>query len=63
MGDFLKEKQRHKLVKKGWKPIINGAYLILYKDEFAEDVWNAHCETLNENPDKEELYVLIVGTK
>jgi hypothetical protein len=63
MSAFLKEEQETKLSSIGWNPIINGAYIILYKDEFTDEVWKEHCKTLNENPDKKELVILVVGTK
>ena len=63
MGNFLNQKQITKLGNKDWRPIINGAYIILYKDDFTEEAWKHYCTELNEDSDKEELYILAFGTK
>jgi hypothetical protein len=63
MGNFLTQKQITKLGDKDWKPIINGAYIIIYKDDYDADTWEHYCTELHEDSDKEELYILAFGTK
>lgn len=49
---------------KGWNPIIKGAYLNLYKDDFKDEtVFNELCEIVGQNPEEDILTILIIGTK
>jgi hypothetical protein len=62
MENFLTENQIKTLKEKKWNVLPKGAYITLYKDEFRPDIWEMHCKTLGEDPDKDKILILIFGT-
>lgn len=60
----LTAEQLKEIKSKGWNPIVKGAYLNLYKNDFRDEtVFNELCEIAGQDQEEDILTVLIIGTK
>jgi len=63
MENFLNENQVVELQEKGWGVNPKGFYIILYSDDFMQDVWEILCENSKCPVDSISITLLSFGTK
>jgi hypothetical protein len=63
MNNIISQSIINKLRTKNYDPIENGAYIVIYQDEFDIDTWESYCEVLNVDVNSDSVELLIVATK
>jgi hypothetical protein len=65
MSNFLNPVQIKELHKKRWSVTPDGAYVTIYREDFASDVdgWQQICHQLKVDPVASEVTILYFGTR